>query len=192
MSELMERIDARFEFVEEKLKNYIVDEETGCWNWQGKIKTTRGGYGQITLYMRDRNPKKRTFATHRVSYAFHNGEDPKSLCVLHSCDNPSCMNPDHLSLGTHADNMRDMVEKGRSGVGVKNPSCRLSEGVVVDIVEKIKQGKTNIEIASLYPISHAQVSMIRTGKSWKHLTESIGYIPADHQKFVRSTTGVTV
>jgi hypothetical protein len=186
MSELLERIDLRFDFVEEKLKQYKIDEETGCWNWQGKIKRTRGNYGQLTIYVRNRRPQKRTFAAHRISFAFFENQDPGAMSVMHSCDNPTCINPEHLSLGTHSENMRDMVEKGRSTKGEKNPRSLLSESAVIDIVAKIKLGKGNTEIARELPVSHAQVSNIRSGKSWGEFTANLGYVPSDYVCFKRS------
>jgi hypothetical protein len=72
-----------------------------CWEWQGRIYGD--GYGRFLGYL----------ATHRLAYYFTTGVDPEELLVCHHCDNPPCCNPDHLFLGTHADNMRDMVQKGR-------------------------------------------------------------------------------
>lgn len=96
------------------LEKILVDEVTDCWIWQGGKNNI--GYGMI----RDGN-KMRT--THRVSYEEHNNyKIPTSLCVCHTCDNPSCVNPSHLWLGSRKDNSQDMVTKGRwkpfGGVGM--------------------------------------------------------------------------
>jgi hypothetical protein len=75
-----------------------------CWEWTGAL--TRGGYGQMSL-------NKRPVGAHRVAYAITYGEVPPRLCVMHSCDNPPCVNPAHLSLGTHRENILDARAKGR-------------------------------------------------------------------------------
>lgn len=77
---------------------------SGCWEWQGY--TNRDGYGSFTI-------GGKTIRTHRAAYALVNGVIPQGLVVRHSCHNPACCNPDHLSVGTQRDNVRDMVEAGR-------------------------------------------------------------------------------
>jgi len=83
--------------------NYLVS-ETGCWNWtKGKMPF---GYGVVTF-------QQKQIRTHRLSWMIHRGKIPAGMCVCHRCDNPSCINPDHLFLGTFGDNNRDMKAKGR-------------------------------------------------------------------------------
>jgi len=96
-----DRIEARVERIP----------ESGCWIFMGHLNNK--GYGQIQLSM---NNTKKCVLAHRYSYEAFNGPIPKGMFVLHSCDTPSCCNPDHLSIGTHEDNMRDCVSKGRSKV----------------------------------------------------------------------------
>lgn len=91
---------------ERLLRNTIINPDTDCWEWQGAVNNV--GYGMI----RDED-KMRT--THRVSYEEHSNKSiPKDMCVLHTCDNPRCVNPAHLWIGTHTDNMRDMIKKERN------------------------------------------------------------------------------
>jgi len=98
--------------------NSIPEPNTGCWLWLGA--TDRHGYGQVTLCRTDRIKLnlRALQAAHRVSWLCTHGPIPNGMCVLHKCDNPACVNLDHLWLGTLKDNSRDMVAKGRHGGGV--------------------------------------------------------------------------
>jgi hypothetical protein len=87
------------------LRKIKINEVNNCWEWQGG--TNNVGYGMIRA-----DHGMRT--THRVSYEEHKGIIPLGMCVLHNCDNPKCVNPDHLRLGTHKDNMQEMISKGRN------------------------------------------------------------------------------
>ena len=96
--------------VERLLRKVTPNPRTGCWTWSGG--TDRGGYGKFSL-------KGQGTSAHRASYRILVGPIPGGLEVRHKCDNPPCVNPGHLELGTHADNMRDMAERGR-GVGANS------------------------------------------------------------------------
>jgi HNH endonuclease len=91
--------------------------KTACWNWP-KYKNEKG-YGCITY-----NGIK--FAVHRLSFQHYKGIIPKGMVIMHECDNPSCFNPDHLFLGTHQDNMDDMVRKGRHASAKRLESANAS------------------------------------------------------------------
>lgn len=84
-----------------------VEKTDSCWRWTGRTKRHFFGYGVFRFYGRNVN-------THRVSWILTHGEIPNGLCVLHKCDVPECVNPDHLFLGTHADNCKDRHAKGRT------------------------------------------------------------------------------
>jgi hypothetical protein len=94
----------------ERFWQYVVETE-GCWLWTGTIN--KAGYGQIT-------PRKGHKAlAHRLSWMMLRGDIPPGMCVLHHCDNPPCVNPEHLFIGTAKDNMQDMYRKGRARPGGK-------------------------------------------------------------------------
>lgn len=134
-----------------------------CLEWQG-LKTA-SNYG-ILHY------SKAHFVTHRVAYAIHNQEDPGDLFVCHHCDNPPCCNPDHLFLGTSADNVRDMVNKGRAArqQGEAHGRARLTEQDIKKIRSEYKDPKlTAKKIASKYGINHWYVYDIVRGKRWHHV-----------------------
>lgn len=93
-----------------------------CWEWQGTRLPS--GYGRIGIAGKGQGV---TDLTHRVAYRIANGEIPPGMEVCHTCDNPPCCNPDHLFLGTHADNMRDMSAKGRAHRQPNRPGLKRNE-----------------------------------------------------------------
>jgi len=99
MKTLLERFNAKY-----------IKIEGGCWEWSASKH--RQGYGRIRLGKKE----GKTVQAHRVSYELFIGEIPSEKLVCHRCDNPSCVNPDHLFLGTHKDNMIDKYKKGRQGI----------------------------------------------------------------------------
>ena len=100
-------------------EKYTVNEKTNCWEWLGYLD--RDGYGQFHLN------KKTTKKAHRFSFETQNGEIPTGICVCHKCDNPKCVNPKHLFLGTHQDNIQDKVKKGRSKHKESHSAVKLRE-----------------------------------------------------------------
>lgn len=140
-----------------------VNNSTGCWEWN-KTKNNHG-YGQLTV-------NKKTAFAHRLSYELFNGEIPNGSQVLHKCDNPSCINPAHLSIGTASDNMRDCYNRGRSKLkpnsmpGTQNPSAKLNATDVLEIRKLLKNGHRQHKIAKLFGISQSNVSDIKRGVIW--------------------------
>jgi hypothetical protein len=131
--------------------------ESGCHEWQGCLLPN--GYGQVHL-------KGKTVLAHRAAYEVANGPIPDGLFVLHSCDNRKCVNPDHLSVGTRDDNAADMVSKLRQAHGTKNGHAKLTSEQVRDIRAAIGSCK---EIGARYSVTYSTVSMIRSGRIWKHV-----------------------
>lgn len=146
-------------------------ESTGCWIWVG---AKRHGYGQIVT---KRSPDGRSNITAtKLSYYFHHGVYPTNLQVCHKCDNPPCVNPNHLFLGTAKENSDDKIKKGRSKYGdtrgAKNGYSKLTDKMVHEILKLISESKNNTEISLIYKVSHATISAIKLNKSWKHINRT--------------------
>lgn len=130
---------------------------SGCWIWVGR--TAGGGYGRIE------NNGQKLLLAHRVSHELFVGAIPPGQLVCHRCDNTLCVNPDHLFLGTHADNMADMARKGRSG------RTRLTEAAVIDIRSGRYLGQTHSKIARSLGVSESTIRAIILKMTWKHVME---------------------
>lgn len=142
----------------------------GCWEWMGK----KAYNGRNNKYIRGVIRVNNKFIkVHRISYNLHYGEIPPGLEVCHKCDNPLCVNPDHLELGTHQKNMEDCVHRGRLIVphlsGEDHPGVKLTQ----DQVNEIKISNiTQVELAKKYGVSQTRVSRIKRGKTWRVSNEA--------------------
>ena len=140
---------------------YIIDVSSGCWQWVGSV--TIYGYGRMRV-------DAKNVMAHRFSYELHVGKIPEGLFVCHKCDNRKCVNPEHLFVGEHQDNMTDMVKKNRQAVGSRNGNAVLSENDVLlirasrDIIEQK-------ELAKIFGCSQPTVSRIQLCQDggWKHV-----------------------
>ena len=110
-----------------------------------------------------------TRKAHRLAWALHNGEDPAGRVVRHRCNNPSCVNPEHLEIGTHADNMHDKVVC-RAVLGENNPASKLTEQDVRGIRCLTNLGVRGREISRLMSISQTAVVRIANRKMWSHVS----------------------
>jgi hypothetical protein len=137
----------------------LIEKTNYCWIWRGY--RNKGGYGSNGIIL-----------THRKMWKITYGEIPPKMFVLHRCDNRSCVNPKHLFLGTQVDNMKDMVEKGRStkGRSHKASNCKLKEKDIIEIKLLYSKGHTQQEISVLYSVSQTNISRIIIGKTWKHIS----------------------
>ena len=136
---------------------YTIDPATGCFNWIGT--KTDGGYGKLHV-----NGKK--CRAHRVAYELHIGPIPPGRWVLHRCDNPACMNPEHLFLGTCQDNVSDRDSKDRQAKGAKVSNTKLTDQ---DVLDMRASSKSISELAADYGMSYGHVSKILLGREWRHL-----------------------
>lgn len=135
-----------------------------CWIWTASFN---GLYGQFWY-------NGKVELAHRASWLIHFGSIPEGLNVLHSCDNPPCVNPGHLLTGLQIDNIRDMDSKGRRGdssrQGIRNGRSILVDDDVREIRAASYSGETHSEIASRYGMSEAQVGFVVRKQAWKHVT----------------------
>lgn len=145
-----------------------------CWAWQRG--TTSGGYGSLVNPMTGR----RTTA-HRLAYELKHGPVSKELVVCHSCDNRICCNPHHLWVGTQADNIRDMVQKGRNLVGDAAGAHKLTLEGVKSIFALYEAGEGMAEIGRRVGIGEVQVGRILSGKQWKHIARPVMNRPIERK-----------
>ena len=133
----------------------------GCWNWIG---AKRKGYGIISFGPRP----GRIFYAHRIAWELAHSASPGNMCVCHSCDNPACVNPDHLFLGTLSDNARDRDAKGRNInlVGERHGMAKLTDSAVVDIRASAESA---LALAARYGVSRKTIYCTRRGEGWRHV-----------------------
>ena len=136
----------------------------GCWNCTSHYIKPNIGY-PLVVY----NGKRITMS--RYMYLIHKGDIPEGLEIRHKCDNRKCINPDHLEVGTHSDNMQDMLKRnGRQHLaGSKNPHAKLNENKVIGILNLYESGKRQIDIARVYNVDRKTINDIVHKKTWKHI-----------------------
>lgn len=133
--------------------------KSGCWEWTGW--KNQCGYGCLEI-------KGKEYRAHRLSYELHYKKSPDMLQVLHKCDNPCCINPEHLFLGTQADNVRDMVEKKR-GVNLCGEKHGMSK-LYPELVRYIRTSPlSEKELGKQLKISPSAIGNARRGVTWKHI-----------------------
>lgn len=125
-----------------------------CWIWKASFGSS--GYGQFLL-------NGRLQGAHRVSYLLFVGNIPEGLFVCHKCDNKACVNPNHLWLGTHAENMRDLHDKKLAKVGEKHPMAKLAEK---DVISIRNDRRKSTEIAKDFPVTARTIRAIKSNKTW--------------------------
>ncbi len=138
-----------------------------CWTWIAH--KCPYGYGRMYDW---RDGIRKIFFAHRISWEIHFGAIPQGLKVLHKCDNPPCVNPDHLFLGTNKDNYDDMVSKGRDrhAKGTDHPHAKLTDDCVREIREKLESRLvTQKSLAEEYGVARGIISLIYKNKAWKHV-----------------------
>jgi hypothetical protein len=147
--------------------------DRGCWRWTGAHGEF--GHGHLSIC---RNGEQWLVQAHRVSYWLNVGDIPFGLWVCHHCDNPWCVNPRHLFIGTRSDNMRDCARKGRTAAQAR-PECmprgeshgmvELTEKQVRDIRAAYASGATQVQLARRYKVGQPHISSIVLRKVWRHV-----------------------
>lgn len=150
-------------------KNFFYSQVTvpnnnGCMFWLGS--KNKKGYGQI-------NVNNKPMLSHRFSYMLHYGAFDNQLCVLHKCDMPSCVAPEHLFLGTKKDNMRDCANKGRLKTpnykGQNSSSAKLLDCEIPIIRKKLKNGLSCKFLGEFYNVHPDTILSIKIGRTWSHI-----------------------
>ncbi|MGE0107685.1 MAG: HNH endonuclease [Thiomonas sp.] len=160
---------------ERLLKKVDIDPSGGCWNWTGA--TNESGYGQV--FDTDAG---RVVLAHRASYEAFVGAIPAldgyhGACVCHRCDNPRCINPDHLFIGTHRNNMSDMAEKGRHRNSLKNPAyshedhprAKLNPDVVKTLRSRRHSAEEIAQLATQLGVSRTALRYAASSKTWRKI-----------------------
>lgn len=142
-----------------------VDQGDECWMWKGGRYNT--DYGRFCA-------NARMYLAHRASYEIFVGPIPEGAFILHSCDNPPCVNPAHLRAGDHRENMADMKERGRAKspclAGERHPHARLSEDDVREIRRRYASGKESQQrIADDFGVRQTLISQIVLRQAWRHV-----------------------
>lgn len=135
----------------------------GCWLWTAAVSSA--GYGQIN----QGGQHGTHIAAHKLSWQLANGPRPEHLCICHRCDNPRCVNPEHLFLGTQKDNIQDALKKGRKPFGEKHPLARWSEGDIRAMFAMRARGATQTEIADHFGTKQPAIQSILSRKAWSHV-----------------------
>lgn len=158
------RIPTRAETVARLLARVTLEPNTGCWLWLGHVNAA--GYGGFESRI-----VNETLA-HRASYALLVGPIPQGLALLHSCDQPSCVNPAHLRPGPQAENMAEMVARGRQCNGERNPQAKMTAEQARALVREYASGESITVLETRHGLSRANVYRIIGGERWGAATEA--------------------
>ena len=137
-----------------------VDRSGSCWLWTAA--TDPDGYGRFRFDGENRKAP-------RVAYALAVGHITDGLCVLHRCDNPRCVRPSHLFVGSRQDNNLDRTAKGRDAKGVQLPQSKLTPAAVSEIHRRLQSGEPQVSIAHAMGVSKATICEIKKGRYWRHV-----------------------
>ena len=148
----------------------VVGSQDECWEWTGSLCSK--GYGTFAKSSAIGN--RAWCLAHRLSWELANGPIPDGLCILHSCDNPKCVNPRHLSSGTHKDNMQDALHKGRMSMpplmrGEDQHLAKLTAAKVSWMRQLGSVGVPSSQLQEMFSMSRGAVYCVLTNRTWKHI-----------------------
>jgi hypothetical protein len=135
----------------------IPEPNSGCWIWTGAFKDS--GYGRLDI-------NKKTYVAHRLSWTLFKGKIPKGSLICHKCDNRSCINPDHLFVGTYKDNMQDCLKKNRFE---SRATAKLKKEEVLKIRRLADAGASRAGLARRFNVSRTLIHQIISRKIWNHI-----------------------
>jgi hypothetical protein len=143
-------------------RSISINPQSGCWEWQ-KYRHEQG-YGIVAV-------GGRNMKAHRVVWVLWFGPIPASKVVMHKCDNPCCCNPLHLSIGTQADNVADMLHKGRAHDrrGENGSIAKLTQHAVLSIKQRRSDGERVAVLAAEYGVKPSTIYQVLSGRNWSHL-----------------------
>lgn len=149
--------------LQERLDHHTIPEPmTGCWLCWSRLGPRKNNYSHLSY-------KGKTIASHRASYELHKGRIPQGLSVLHRCHTPACVNPDHLRVGTHRENMEDMIARGRRETRAR--------GTAIGIAKLTDESAMNVYLATgsvssisrRFGITRTAVRSVKSRRTWKHI-----------------------
>ncbi len=150
------------------LSFFVRGKKEDCWLWTGSPNSA--GYGTIRMPGR----KGKTALAHRLAFFIAHGAFDETLCVCHECDTPLCVNPNHLFLGTNAENVADRDKKGRCRAGGK-PGEKCGHAKLTD--DKVRairsDNRTHEEIADSFGVARSTITNIKLGRTWKHILRTL-------------------
>ena len=150
----------------ERFLRYVMAEPmSGCWLWTGC--SNKGGYG---LYGARRGRLGRSTLAHRISWEMHKSSIPAGTIVCHHCDNPACVNPSHLFVGSQSDNMQDQKRKRRGNLGARHGMSKFTDDIAISI-RSVARGNviSQKDIASIFGMHQCNVSRILSRARWAHI-----------------------
>lgn len=148
------------EELKKRLLSHVRKMRNGCWECD--LTKIGIGYPKITV-------GGKTFRAHRIAYELFNGEIPDGMFVLHDCDNPTCVNPAHLHLGTQTENMRERSQRGRAPTAERNHNTKLTVEQATRIKHELRAGEAMRKLSRKYGVARNAIRNIRDGRAWAYV-----------------------